>query len=80
MSIISQSEGTKPHTFVIANKCKIPIPQFTQFHQRFNFRFLLTGDMEHQRAVPTDKQTKFANERRLITYNVSTRTGENVII
>ena len=37
------------------------------------------GDMEHQRAVPTDKQNKFVNENRLISYTVSTRTGENVI-
>lgn len=36
--------------------------------------------MEHQRAIPTDKQNKFANENRLQIYNVSTRTGENVII
>ncbi|XP_065210019.1 ras-related protein Rab-28-like isoform X2 [Planococcus citri] len=37
-------------------------------------------DIEHQRAVPLDKQRKFVNENRLFLHSVSTRTGDNVAL
>lgn len=37
-----------------------------------------SGDMEHQRAVSVEKQTRFACDNNMILHNVSARTGENV--
>lgn len=35
--------------------------------------------MEHQRAIPFEKQVKFASENGISSHNISARTGENVI-
>ncbi|BES97000.1 Hypothetical protein NTJ_09813 [Nesidiocoris tenuis] len=36
------------------------------------------SDMEHQRCVSVEKQSKFANEQGISVHTVSARTGENV--
>ncbi|XP_075231974.1 ras-related protein Rab-28-like [Lycorma delicatula] len=38
------------------------------------------GDMEHQRAIPFEKQVRFANENGISTHSISARTGENVSV
>uniref|UniRef100_A0A1B6DSK0 Ras-related protein Rab-28 n=1 Tax=Clastoptera arizonana TaxID=38151 RepID=A0A1B6DSK0_9HEMI len=37
-------------------------------------------DMEHQRAVTVERQTRFACEHSMLLHNVSARTGENIML
>lgn len=82
LNIASTANVPRPLISVIANKCRYLSCLFHLIS--INVRLLhlstLSGDIEHQRAVPMDKQSKFVNENRLFQHSVSTRTGENVSI
>ena len=40
--------------------------------------FLILGDLEHLRAVKSEKHQRFAKERDMLSYFVSAKTGESV--
>ena len=43
-----------------------------------NYNFILSGDLEHLRAVKEDKHNKFAKEKEMHSFKVSAKTGESV--
>lgn len=38
----------------------------------------ILGDVEHQRAIPGQRVSRFAKELNVLSYNMSAKTGESV--
>ena len=75
-------------------KIKHPCYSFRNLLKAFSFRKILAGqekkpsfalvankiDLEHLRAIKSDRHHKFAQDHGLLTYALSAKTGEGVVL